>query len=66
MNEKTVVKLFTLGCAVVIVLAAMMMGHNGNLATLAVIGLFGGEKLLEKFLQIKVVLDDDKETEKLP
>lgn len=61
MNENTIVKLFTLGCSVVIVLAAMIMGHNGNLATLTVIGLFGGEKLLEKFLQMKIVLEEKKE-----
>ena len=59
MEDKTIVKLFTLGCAVLIVLVAFAMGHNSNLATLNVIGLFGGEKLLEKVLQIKVVIEED-------
>jgi len=59
MKDETMIKMFTLGCAVLIVLVAFALGHNSNLATLTVIGLFGGEKLLEKFLQVKVVIDED-------
>jgi len=55
MEDKTIVKLFTLGCATLIVLFAFYMGYDGQLATLAVLGLFGGEKLLEKLLdRVKV------------
>ena len=61
MEDSTMLKMFTLGCAVLIVLVAFALGHNSNLATLTVIGLFGGEKLLEKFLQVKVVADKEGE-----
>ena len=44
------VKMFTLACATLIVLFAFSMGYDGELATLAVLGLFGGEKLLGKVL----------------
>ena len=48
MKESTLVKIVTIICCTVIVISAMAMGYDSHLAALAVVGLFGGEKLLRK------------------
>jgi len=50
-DRKLISKLFTLGCGTVIALYALHLGYDGTLALYAVVGLFGGEKLLEKILK---------------
>lgn len=48
MNEETYLKSLAMVLATIIVLCAFIMGHDGQLAFIAVILLFGGEKLLRK------------------
>ncbi len=60
MNDKTIVKLWTITSALIIVIVAFMLGYNGNLALYAIVGLFGGEKLLNRLLIVK--FEDNGET----
>jgi len=48
MTDETFLKAFFGLLAAIIVIVAFMLGHNGQLALIAVVLLFGGEKLLEK------------------
>ena len=50
MEEKTIVKLGTMACGTFIACFALSQGHNGYLALVAVVALFGGEKVLEKLI----------------
>ena len=54
MDEKTLVKLFYAGCGTIIACFALYLGYDGKLALLAVGGLFGGEKLIEKLMSLKI------------
>ena len=47
---KLISKLFTLGCGTGVSLYAMYLGYDGHLALVAVVALFGGEKMLEMLL----------------
>ena len=49
-DRKLISKLFTLGCGTGVSLYAMYLGYDGHLALVAVVALFGGEKMLEKLL----------------
>lgn len=39
------------GCATAVTISALLMGYDGQLALIAIVGLFGGEKLLAKLLK---------------
>jgi len=49
-DQKLISKLFTLACGTGIAAYAMHLGYDGHLALVAVVALFGGEKMLEKLL----------------
>lgn len=53
MTDETFLKSLAMVLATLIVLVAFVMGYDGQIALIAVILLFGGEKLLEKMSLIK-------------
>lgn len=50
-EDATITKVVALLCATFITAFAVHNGHNGNLALYAVIGLFGGEKILGRLIK---------------
>ncbi|GAI00596.1 unnamed protein product [marine sediment metagenome] len=53
MKDETSLKMCAMILATITVLCAFAMGYDGQLALIALVLLFGGEKLLEK-MRIKV------------
>jgi len=48
MNDATILSIFSMGCGCVIVVFALAMGYDSNLALGAVGALWGGEKVVHK------------------
>ena len=48
MKDETILKLTAMVLATLIVLVAFLMGYDGRLALIALVLLFGGEKLLAR------------------
>jgi len=49
-TQKFYTKIFTLACGTAIALYALSLGLDGYLALAAVVALFGGEKVLDRWL----------------
>lgn len=49
-TQKFYSKIVTLLCGTMVALYSLSLGYDGYLALVSVVALFGGEKILEKFL----------------